>query len=115
MSTTGNEFEEPGVNYPDSAKEAPAEERSDVGVGGAVASEDESAGAATRTQDGPALAQNTTTDDERLEGVVQQVRADVGGEGNDIVETSLRRRLHDVGLTVSDDEITALVRDIAGD
>lgn len=115
MSTTGNEYEEPGVNYPDSAKEAPAEARSDAGVGGEVVREDDAGRPATTTQDGPALAQNATTDGERLDGVVQQVRADVGGEDFDIVETSLRRRLHDVGLTVADDEITALARDIAGD
>lgn len=67
------------------------------------------------TQDEPALAQNVATEMERLGGVVQQVRADVGGESLEIVEKSLRRRLSDVGISVADDEVTALARDIAGD
>lgn len=93
MSHGANEFEEPGVNYPDSAKEAPAP---------------------AATQDGPALDQNLPTEMERLDGVVQQVRADVGGEDVAIVETSLRRRLADTGIVVADDEVSALARDIAG-
>lgn len=122
MSGTRNEFDEPGANYPDSAKDADLEQRGDAGVGGEVApdadeSEGTAAGAGTVTgiQDGPALAQNVATDDERLDGVVQQVRADVGGESLDIVEKSLRRRLADVGISVADDDVEALARDIAGD
>ncbi|CAI9388331.1 hypothetical protein [Microbacterium sp. T2.11-28] len=124
MSGTRNEFDEPGANYPDSAKDADLEQRGDAGVGGAVAHEpdaheDDEARAAAgapgeATQDGPALAQNAATDMQRLGGVVQQVRADVGGESLEIVEKSLRRRLSDVGITVADDEVTALARDIAG-
>lgn len=122
MSGTRNEFDEPGANYPDSAKDADLEQRGDAGVGGEVAPDaDEAdgtaagAGTVTGTQDGPALAQNVATDEERLDGVVQQVRADVGGESLDIVEKSLRRRLSDVGIAVADEEVEALARDIAGD
>ncbi|CAN7399552.1 hypothetical protein LJR045_002479 [Microbacterium sp. LjRoot45] len=93
MSHGANEFEEPGANYPDSAQAAPAP---------------------TGTQDAPALDQNLPTDMERLDGVVQQVRADVGGEDVAIVEKSLRRRLTDTGIVVADDEVSALARDIAG-
>jgi len=113
MSGTRNEFDEPGANYPDSAKDADLEQRGDAGVGGEVAQEGGEVSPGVRTQDGPALAQNVATEMERLGGVVQQVRADVGGESLDIVEKSLRSRLADVGITVADDEVTALARDIA--
>lgn len=116
MSGTANEFDEPGANYPDSAKDADKAERSDAGVGGEVVHEDDETGDGARvaTQDGPALAQNDTTDMERVSGVVVQVRADVGGEDVSIVEQSLRRRLRDAGIAVDDDEVGALARDIAG-
>ncbi len=93
MSHGANEFEQPGANYPDSAQAAPAP---------------------ATTQDGPALDQNVATDMERLDGVVQQVRADVGGEDVAIIEKSLRSRLADTGIVVADDEVSALARDIAG-
>lgn len=114
MSDGANEFEQPGANYPDSAKEADVEQRSDAGVGGDIIREDRDAAAPTGTQDAPALDQNLPTEMERLDGVVQQVRADVGGEDVAIVEKSLRRRLADTGIVIADDEVSALARDIAG-
>ncbi|RZI92960.1 MAG: hypothetical protein EOO67_07635 [Microbacterium sp.] len=111
-SLTGNEFDEPGANYPDSAKETAPEARDDAGVGGAV-SREEPAEQLTGTQDGPRLEQNVTTDMERLNGIVTQTRADLTGEPADVVEKSLTRRLDDAGITLDDGELQALARDIA--
>lgn len=113
QSRTGNEFDEPGANYPDSAKETDLEDRDDAGVGGAVV-EESPADDRTGTQDGPRLDQNVTTDMERLNGIVTQTRADLAGEPVDVIEKSLHRRLGDAGIVVAHDEIAALARDIAG-
>jgi hypothetical protein len=113
ISATGNEFDEPGANYPDSAKETEPEARSDAGVGGAVFDETPRE-QLTGTQDGPRLEQNVTTDVERLNGIVTQTRADLSGESADVVEKSLHRRLEDAGIAVDADELSALAREIAG-
>jgi hypothetical protein len=62
----------------------------------------------------PALAQNETTENERLDGVVVQTRADLGGQDAETIEQALRSRLSDVGIAMDDDEIAALARDLAG-
>lgn len=64
-------------------------------------------------QDGPALAMNTTDDGERLDGLLQQVRADLTGQNAATVEHGLRQRLGQVGLELDDDEIARHVGDIA--
>lgn len=112
-SVTGNEFDEPGANYPDSAKETAPEARDDAGVGGAV-SHEAPREQLTSTQDGPRLEQNVTTDMERLNGIVTQTRADLRGETVDLVEKSLTRRLEDAGIALDAGEVQALARDIAG-
>ncbi len=112
-SLTGNEFDEPGANYPDSAKETTPEARDDAGVGGAVAREEPDE-QLTGTQDGPRLEQNVTTDVERLDGIVSQSRADLSGESADVIEKSLHRRLEDAGIALDENELQALARDIAG-
>ena len=111
-SLTGNEFDEPGANYPDSAKETAPEARDDAGVGGAVSREEPDENL-TGTQDGPLLEQNVTTDMEQLNGIITQTRADLGGESVDVIEKSLRRRLEDGGIALDEGELQALARDIA--
>ncbi|RLK52790.1 hypothetical protein [Microbacterium telephonicum] len=66
------------------------------------------------TQDEPAQEQNVATDAERLDGILAQTRADVGGEDTSVVATALRRRLDDVGLDIDAAEIDRLVAEIAG-
>lgn len=112
-SATGNEFDEPGANYPDSAKETAPEARSDAGVGGAVVDETPRE-RVTGTQDGSRLEQNVTTDVERLNGIVDQSRADLAGEPVDVIEKSLRRRLADAGIEVDGNELTELAQEISG-
>ncbi|KZE88712.1 hypothetical protein [Microbacterium sp. TNHR37B] len=70
--------------------------------------------AASGAQTEPALAQNETTEDERLDGVVVQTRADLGGQDAATIEQALRSRLNDAGISMDDDEIAALARDLAG-
>jgi len=108
QSLTGNEFEEPGANYPDSAKETDEEPR----IAGVA--EDLPPEQRTGTQDGPRQDVHLTTDMERLNGIVTQTRADLSGQSTDVIEKSLRRRLEDTGIALDEDELAALVRDIAG-
>ncbi|SDQ26803.1 hypothetical protein [Microbacterium sp. cf332] len=64
-------------------------------------------------QDGPALAMHDTTDRERLDGLVAQLRADLSGENRATVEHGVRQRLSQVGLTLDDGDIAEIVDDIA--
>lgn len=107
-SLTGNEFEEPGANYPDSAKETDEEPR----IAGVA--EDLPPEQRTGTQDGPRQDVHVTNDQERLHGIIAQTRIDLTGQSPDIVEKSLRHRLGDIGITLDEDEFAALVRDISG-
>jgi hypothetical protein len=66
------------------------------------------------TQDEPALAQNATTDQERLDGLVAQMHADLAGEDAEVVEQALRHRLDDIGLALDADEIAGVVARVAG-
>ena len=66
------------------------------------------------TQDEPALEQNVASDEDRLIGVIAQLRADVSGSDAATVETAVRRRLDDTGIDASDDLVRRLVADLAG-
>lgn len=114
MSGTTSEFDEPGSNYPDSAKESESHHRDDAGAGRDLL-DDPPPEARTGTHDGPALDQNVTTDQERLDGILAQVRADVGGEDLAIVDRALRRRLADARVALDDDEIDRIAGELAGD
>ncbi|GAA3029084.1 hypothetical protein [Microbacterium dextranolyticum] len=65
------------------------------------------------TQDSPALAQNEATEDERLQGLVAQVRADLSGEDAATVETAVRRRLDDTGIDVDEELVRRLVEELS--
>lgn len=65
------------------------------------------------TQDSPALAQNETTGDERLRGLVAQLRADVSGEDVATVETAVRRRLGDTGIEADEDLVRRLIEELS--
>lgn len=66
------------------------------------------------TQDEPALEQNVASDEDRLIGVIAQLRADVSGSDAATVETAVRRRLDDTGIDASDDLVRRLVADLTG-
>ncbi|OYC96268.1 hypothetical protein CI089_15105 [Microbacterium sp. Yaish 1] len=56
-----------------------------------------------------------TTEQERLDGLVAQLRADLPGENRATVEQYVRQRISQVGLSVDDDEIARIVDDLAVD
>jgi len=117
MSGTANEFENPGAHHPDrqdtdDVQPDPATQRSDAGVGGAVNHSDDAersadegtAGYPGRTQDEPVLQQNQATDQERIDGIVAQTRADLGDESDERYAEVLRQRLEDSGIPMSDED-----------
>lgn len=66
------------------------------------------------TQDAPALDQNDATEQERLDGLVAQLRADHEGQDAATVEKAVRRRLDDTGIAAGEDLVQRLVAQIAG-
>ena len=121
MSGTGNEFENPGGNYPDSGKAdgasaQAAEQRSDAGVGGEVYHEKGEGAAAPgeEVQDEPVLAQNNATTQEKLDGIAAQTRVDLGDESHERYEEVLRQRLNDSEIQLTDDEVSDLARRSSG-
>lgn len=126
MSGTTNEFDDPGGNYPDVGGQDAKTMASDAGVGGAIADEqgappDErnAAPAGTPdaspagTQDAPSMDTHTASGDDKLDGLVAQVRSDGQGQDAAMVEKLLRTRLQDTGLHLDEERIAALVADIA--
>ena len=49
------------------------------------------------------------TNSARIDGIVEQTRADVGQGHTDDFEATLRQRFTDAGLTVNDEEIQRIV------
>ena len=65
-------------------------------------------------QDEPALAQNTASDQDRLDGLVAQLHADLAGEDPATVERAVRHRLDDIGLGLDEAKIRDLIARISG-
>lgn len=65
------------------------------------------------TQDEPALDQNAASDQDKLDGLVAQLRADVAGQNAVTVEQAVRRRLDDTGLALDEERIAALVAELS--
>jgi hypothetical protein len=78
---------------------------STAGVGGAIHREP----AAPGTQNAPLMDVDEVTDEERLDGILQQLRADLPGANRATVDHALRGRLAGIGLDLPDDEIDAHV------
>ena len=53
--------------------------------------------------------QNVATESEKLDGIVEQTRADLQQGNVDDAQDVLRQRLHDAGIEVGDDEFDALL------
>lgn len=64
-------------------------------------------------QDGPALSMHTTDDDERLDGLLAQMKADLTGQNAATIEHALRRRLDETGLTIDDAEVDRIVAELS--
>ena len=59
-------------------------------------------------QNEPLLEQNSTTDAERLAGIVEQTRADLDGADLEKIIGVLKQRLEDAAIPLSDDGVRAL-------
>jgi hypothetical protein len=133
MSNTGNEYEQPGINYPDredidgvepdegepmrddDATQRPAgadadHHGQDGGRDTLTASEAQHTGGlgSGETQDLPAMSQNNATAEEKIAGIVMQSRQDVATGTREPVEDMLRQRLDDAGIEVSDEFVAQL-------
>ena len=65
-------------------------------------------------QSEPAMDTHPTDDAARIQGVVVQTRADVGGKSEERIADVLRQRFTEVGLDLGDDRIRALAAEISG-
>lgn len=66
------------------------------------------------TQDEPVLEQNAATDQERLDGLSAQLRADLAGEDAATIEQAVRHRLADTGIPADESLIALLISEISG-
>jgi len=119
-SDTANEYENPGANYPDREDagdiEPESEElRSDAAADGAAGPAPDSAPreSAVPTQDVPVLAQNETTTQEQIDGVLDQVRADLGTVPVERYEAVLEQRFTESGIAVPADQVHAFAERLA--
>jgi len=65
-------------------------------------------------QRGPLLEQNEASVDDKVSGIVEQTRADVGGGSLDEVVVVLRERFSDAKIELSASEIERLARQVLG-
>ncbi len=70
--------------------------------------------AAGNTQDEPRLELHETTAQERLDGIVAQLRADVQGENAATVDKAVRTRLAETGVAADENAIARLVAELSG-
>lgn len=114
MSTTGNEYEQPGVDHPD---------RDDSDHHGQDEGRDTlTAGEAQRMPGGlgteqeqrlPAMAQNDASMTEKVSGIVAQTRADVGTEPLERIADVLGQRLEQAGIDLPDADIQELAHQVS--
>ncbi len=133
MSNTGNEYEQPGINYPDredieGVEPAEGEPMRDDEAAQRLAGVDAdhhgqdggrdtlTVGEAQRTgglgagdtQDLPAMSQNNATAEEKIAGIIVQARQEVAAGTREPVEDMMRERLSQAGLDVSDELVAEL-------
>lgn len=65
------------------------------------------------TQDEPALDQHVATEQDKLDGLVAQMHADLAGADTETVERALRHRLADIGIDLDEERIGTLVQQIS--
>jgi hypothetical protein len=64
---------------------------------------------AENEQDEPRMDMHTTSDDERIDGIVDQVRADVGDKGERRIAEVLRQRFQQSGVEYDDALVASAV------
>ncbi len=67
------------------------------------------------TQDEPRLDVHQTSDQERLDGLIAQLRADVAGQNAATVDKAVRGRLAETGVPAEEEVILALIAELAAD
>ena len=67
------------------------------------------------TQDEPRLDLHQTSDQERLDGLIAQLRADVAGQNAATVDKAVRGRLAETGVLAEEEVILALIAELAAD
>ncbi|MEV7693689.1 hypothetical protein AB0N73_10215 [Microbacterium sp. NPDC089189] len=87
----GGEFADPGSNRPDTDGAPDPDVVSPQG-----------------TQDAPVMDVHTATDEEKIDGIVDQTRVDVGDKPHARVVDVLNQRFADAGLEVAPDDVAAL-------
>lgn len=65
-------------------------------------------------QDEPVMDQHEATDDDKVDGIVAQVRADVGDKGERRIAEVLRQRLGQAGVAYDDALVAASVARVRG-
>lgn len=65
------------------------------------------------TQDESALDQNVASEQDKLDGLIAQMHADLSGEDAATVEQALRHRLTDIGIALDDAQIADLVAKVS--
>lgn len=60
----------------------------------------------------PALAQNDADAAQKIDGILAQTRADLAGHDRTDARLLLERRLHDAGVALTEDELTAALAKI---
>lgn len=68
-----------------------------------------------RTQDEPRLDLHETSDQERLDGLIAQLRADVRGQNAAVVDKAVRSRIAETGVPAEEEVILALIAELAAD
>lgn len=126
MSTTGDEFEQPGGDHParndDATTTEPATAPGEVGAvdpdhhgqdGGRdtlTVGEAQRAAGDADTQSRPAMSQNNASDAEKVDGIIAQTRVDVAQLGHERVVQVLRQRFEQTGIEVSDADVEEYAR-----
>lgn len=105
-----NEYDNPGANHP-ATESGHAERPEPDDVDTAVDPHDS---ADHHGQDGaPAMSQNNATDEDKLQGIVSQTRADLAGADAARVLHALRERIAQAGLTLEPDREVEIADQIA--
>ena len=64
-------------------------------------------------QDEPVMDMHVASDDDKIRGIVDQTRQDVGGEGEERIIEVLRQRFEESGLAVDEAQLPRLAGEVA--
>ncbi|GAA1854687.1 hypothetical protein ACFQZV_04340 [Microbacterium koreense] len=142
MSTTGNEYEQPGVNYPDrddsedqgeprkdgdpaeaalaaagahDAAEGADHHGQDGGRDTLTVGEAQAAMSGASEQDVPAMAQNNAPAADKIAGIVAQTRQDAADQPRERIVEVLSQRLDQAGVALTAEDIDELAGRVRAD